>query len=838
MRVLAAGLIVIATALVLPAVAADVTVHPRLGAPRGVVGQPATLDVEIQGTQSAETPTFEVPDGVRVEYRGQSTQVSVVNGAMSASLTHSFLLVADRPGSFVLGPITVRADGRTVDGGRVRWQVAAAAAPRAPAAAGGTSEQPVRLVAQVDKMRLYLHERVPVRFRLEIADIQVTDVRYPTVVADGFAIDKLSEPTQVQESGATGTIHVVSFATDVVPLRAGELTIGASQQLSVVTRRGNPLFDHFFGMDPAFGGRKNITLEAEPVRITVLPLPDEGRPQSFGGAVGSFTLDVTAQPREVRAGDPVTLSITLHGTGNVAHAEPPAVPGSDVLKAYPPTTIAEKEEGVTVEKRLEQAVIPQAAGDVLLPGLSFSFFDPVAGRYQTAATQPIPIRVLPAPASPAPVLAPTPAAPATAASEALGRDLVSIKDDPGRLAVRDARRYRRAGFWLLQLVPLGAWLLVVAWDRRRRRLSGDERYARFTRAGAAARLRLREARAALGSGSASFYDALARGLHEYLAAKLDLPPGAVSAAGVTERLRALGAPDASVEEAGALLALCERARFAPAGAEDMAQALTRAEALVQALERQRKLGRAVAAAALAAVALVSVARADAESPKTLFFRGNALYGDGEFAEAARAYEAVRAAGVESAPVYYNLATAYARAGDEGRALLNYERTRRLAPGDPDLRANMSFVRGERPDDGEPSLWTRLVLPLADRLGSDDLLLAAAVAWWLLLAAMVVGRLRETTRRVARWCMAGAALILVLTLPAAAYRIVRVDRPAFAGVLAPAPVRFEPSESGTEHFEAPGGSIVEVLAERGGWAQVARRGDGLRGWLPLTAIERL
>jgi tetratricopeptide (TPR) repeat protein len=834
MRVLVAALVGMAMATGMPAAAAEVTVRPRLGTPNGVVGEPATLDVEIQGTQSAETPNVEVPEGVRIEYRGQSTQMSVVNGAMSASLTHSFLLVADRPGSFVLGPITVRADGRTVDGGRVRWQVAAAGAR---AATGAAPEQPVRLVVQADKTRAYLHERIAVRFRLEIGNLQVTDVRYPTVVADGFAIDKLAEPTQVQEPRADGMVHVVSFASHVVPLRAGDLTIGASQQLSVVTRRGNPLFDHFFGMDPTFGGRKNVTLEAEPVQVTVLPLPEAGRPPSFGGAVGTFTLEVTAQPREVRAGDPVTLSVALRGTGNLAHAEPPAVAGSDTLKAYPPTTIAEKEAGLEVEKRLEQVVIPQAAGDVVLPALGFSFFDPASGRYRTAATQPIPVRVLPAPASPAPLPAPAAPAPAAAPSETIGRDLVSIKDDPGRLVARDARRYRSVGFWLLQLVPLAAWLGGVAWDRRRRRLSGDERYARFTRAGAAARVRLREARAALGAGGAPFYDALARVLHEYLAAKLDLPPGAVSAAGVQQRLRALGASDATVEEAGALLGLCERARFAPAGAEDMSQALGRAEALVQALERQKKLGRAVAAAALAALALVSVARADGDSPKTIFFRGNALYGDGKFAEAAQAYEAVRAAGVESAPLYYNLGTAYARAGDEGRALLNYERARRLAPGDPDLRANMTFVRGDRADDGAAPLWVRLLLPLADRVGSDALLLAAAVAWWLLLAALLVGRLAEPLRRVARWGIVAATLTLLLTLPAAAYRAARVDRPQWAAVLADAAVRFEPSESGTEHFEAPAGSVVDVLAERAGWAQVARRGDGLRGWLPLAAIER-
>jgi hypothetical protein len=84
----------------------------------------------------------------------------------------------------------------------------------------------------------------------------------------------------------------------------------------------------------------------------------------------------------------------------------------------------------------------------------------------------------------------------------------------------------------------------------------------------------------------------------------------------------------------------------------------------------------------------------------------------------------------------------------------------------------------------------------------------------------------------------AAVVLVLASSAAVYRLVRIEWPAWAGVVREAAVRFEPSDTGTTHYTAPPGTVVEVLAERNGWAQVARRGDKLRGWVPLDAIERL
>jgi tetratricopeptide (TPR) repeat protein len=837
MRSLAALFVMVAVANA----SAEVTVQPRLDPAQVIVGQPAALEVEIQGTQNAAVPAIPVPDGLRLEYRGQSTQVSIVNGAMTASLTHSFLLVPDRAGAFDVGPIRVQADGKEIDAGTVRLVVAAATAPRAASGdSADLGENGLRLSIGVDKPRVYLHERVPLRVRLEVGNVQVTDVRYPGVSAEGFSVGKFTEPQQHQERRGGRIVQVVDFTTDLVPLRTGETALSATMALAVVVRRGNPLFDQFFGLDAAFGGRKNVTLEADPVTMSVLPLPEAGRPPSFGGAVGSFSLTATAKPLEVRAGDPVTLSLTLSGSGNLEHAQAPAFAGSDALKVYPSSAVAESEHWATIEKRFEQVVIPQAPGAVTLPPLEFSFFDPDDGAYHTASTRPIALHVLPAPAGQTATVVSSPAPASVPRSETLGRDLVSIKDDPGRLAPLGSRRWRMPAFWLVQLLPPLAWLAVLTWDRRRQRLSGDERYARFTRAGALARRHLVEAKAALHAGEPPhFYDALARGVHEYLAAKLDLPPGAVSREAVAERLRAVGVAPTLIEDAGALLALCEQVRFAPAASGDMAGALHRAEALVRGLERRRRMGRAMAAAGAALVlAFAAAALAVGENAKTLFFRGNALYGEERFADAAAAYETVRAAGVESAPLYFNLGNAYARSGERGRALLNYERARRLAPADPDVAANMAYGRGDGPDDGALPLWALLTVPLAARFGTNALLVLAAVAWWALFTALVLRRLVPAFGRAMRWTVAAAVVTLVLAGSAAAYRLLRVEWPAWAAVERDVAVRFEPSETGTTHFDAPPGTVLEVLAERNGWAQVARRGDRLRGWVPLDAIERL
>jgi hypothetical protein len=83
----------------------------------------------------------------------------------------------------------------------------------------------------------------------------------------------------------------------------------------------------------------------------------------------------------------------------------------------------------------------------------------------------------------------------------------------------------------------------------------------------------------------------------------------------------------------------------------------------------------------------------------------------------------------------------------------------------------------------------------------------------------------------------AAVALVLVTASATYRLATVERRAHAVVIDGdgATVRFEPAASGTARFEARPGTVLRVLVEHQGWAQVAR-GDGERGWVERDALD--
>src|SRR5438034_268991 len=138
----------------------------------------------------------------------------------------------------------------------------------------------------------------------------------------------------------------------------------------------------------------------------------------------------------------------------------------------------------------------------------------------------------------------------------------------------------------------------------------------------------------------------------------------------------------------------------------------------------------------------NVARADDVS--TAFDQANQLYEEGKFAEAATAYAKMLRPGQASPALYFNLGNALFKAGQVGRAVLNYRLAERLAPRDPDIRANLKFARssvatGATPT---PSWWQRCT----SRLALDERTRLTSGALWLWLGLLTLGQWRPALRK--------------------------------------------------------------------------------------------
>jgi tetratricopeptide (TPR) repeat protein len=828
------------------------TVRATLDRERVHVGEQIVLGIEVSGVRSVEAPRLDSVPGFTAQYLGPSTQVSIAGGQVLQSVTHRYALVAMQPGTRTLGPFSVPIEGTTYQTEPVQVEVLAqrGAAQGAPAQVPDGPDLELRL--DVPSTDVYLHQRVPISLTLYIGSTRVDDVRYPQLPGDAFAIELFGEASQRRVRRGGRISRAVTFDTSIIPLRSGELTLGpAVQSMAVLANTRDPVFGRFFGSD-LFAERRPHEVRSNVVSLNVRPLPQDGRPADFSGAVGRFDFDVSAQPTQLEIGDPITLTMRISGKGNLTALTAPSVdaPG---FKSYPAHNL-KAEEG-TATRVIEQVIIPTQDDVTEVPEIRFSYFDPEAGAYRVVSRGPLPLvlRSRQRAAEPPMATAPAAAPGAHARAEELGRDIVYVKDTPGRLR-RAEPPYLRPWFLIAQVFPLGVYLIALSVARRHERLRGDPGYARFTRAARTARKAIAAVRRGASHGPAqAVYDGLAAAIREYLSAKLDLPVGAVDAERVAARLGATDLP--VVGQVAEFLSLVERMRYAPGadGTQDR-RAIALAEQIVRALERQGGLAERFdarrQAAGLALLLVVGVAArgiADPEvgrDPMTTFFESNAAYKAGDYATAAAGYQALVTAGFRSGPLHYNLGNALFKQGAIGRAILNYERARRVSPRDPDVTANLQLARERLGADAataplDEPWWVRLLVPLAPRANATELVVAASVAYTVTMLLLAARLFLPGARKLCGRAAMITSVLLIVAASAAGVRLVNEHARAAAVVVRPGdvPVRFEPSETGTVHFTLSEGAVVRELARRDGWCQVAR-GDGRRGWIEAGAVETL
>ncbi len=273
------------------------------------------------------------------------------------------------------------------------------------------------------------------------------------------------------------------FEGNCEPLRAGDLQLGPAtypMQLAVRNRSNGR------------ATRKQYKLTAEPITVKVKPLPAAGKPESFTGSVGRFSMDINAAPLKLKQGEPISVNLTIAGEGNLPSIDAPILTGNvDAWKQYDPSRSDSREEnrnrrnpmapkGNVGRVTFTHMIVPLETEGVI-PPYEFSFFDPETGSYRTLRTEPIPIEVKAdsnavatrpstsgGPAS-AEAQADRPPPPTTPPPLEDMTDILSISELDGQ-AWTDARKplTQSKWFWVLQAPPAAALLALafIAVSRR------------------------------------------------------------------------------------------------------------------------------------------------------------------------------------------------------------------------------------------------------------------------------------------------------------------------------------------------------------------------------------
>jgi hypothetical protein len=303
------------------------------------------------------------------------------------------------------------------------------------------------------------------------------------------------------------------------------------------------------------------------------------------------------------------VTVKIEGHGNLAAVTEPKAKWPENVELYDTKGRAKTGKGGVGEKVFEYLLIPRVPGKLDLPGLEFSFFDPVKKTYVTKTTEPISLNVHePAAGSPAfvPTSKPHNAQVGTGQSHSNGaqgakEELMGLKP-PGHPSggfMLIGQQGWHILYWCFGVL-LGIFLLLVGYDILRR-MHANSRTAAETRSRAYAksweRLRLAAKEASNGAAWAEVsrdYERLTGLIFDAIDQKFKVGARSLPRAELRERLVVeRGMPEDIWKSAAQLFEFAELVRFASsAGAiseeaarSDLSRWVKSGEELVRAIER-------------------------------------------------------------------------------------------------------------------------------------------------------------------------------------------------------------------------------------------------------------
>ena len=395
--------------------AEDNLVSARLTPHNFSTQQPARLAITIEGKQDAQITMPEV-EGLIFHQRGQSSQFQMVNGTSSYSVTYTYLVQATEPGDYTIPPIaiTTRKGAQTTK--PISFTVAdtPATVPRHKQ----SQSSPVQRVTGEQNENVAFIRLIPAKEKAYVGELIPTTIKayfyrgvkfkfnaLPELSGEGFLMDALSNEPQQQEEIIDGNRYMVlTWDTVLTGIKEGKNDLSMEMDVSMLVRSpqqnrrlpgfGGRLQDDFF--DDFLGRYENqpVKVTSSAVNMDVTPLPEQGKPNQFSGAIGSFTMDMQAQPTNIAPGDPVTLTMSITGTGNFDNVSTPSLTEADGIKIYSPTSSFHKGNQQEADRKVfEQAIVITDPEVNQIPPAVFSYFDPIKEQYQTLFTDPILIHV-------------------------------------------------------------------------------------------------------------------------------------------------------------------------------------------------------------------------------------------------------------------------------------------------------------------------------------------------------------------------------------------------------------------------------------------------------------
>lgn len=834
------------------------SVQAYIQPPRARPNEVVTYVITVRDGVPNGVPALRLPPQIGQTTGSQVSQrLEIVNGRQSMNVQFSWGIAAHEPGEFVIAPQQIIVDGQPMMTNEVRFFVESGGTQNQSAANDENPMMP-RLEISLEKNEFYVGEVLPITAQLLVprgapGAVGVRRTGLIEMEKDDFAISRFPQQSEQTVVRIGNVDHVsLTYRSTISALREGDLSVGPATMDLVVDVEVADQRSPFGGAFQGFFGRstesRNLTVTSGEIPIKVLPLPSEGKPANFSGAVGDFSISASVSPDTVKVGEPITVEILVGGRGNFDALNTPALSDPEAWKSYPPRKynadgIVDQSSQPSIERRIgfSLVLVPEAVHPEL-PPFELNYFSPTKGEYVILRTAPFPLTITAAPGSPASPDSEVAIASESAVPKAIPvsmprADITDILTQvpttatwitPGRVAL-----IRQPAFWAAQAIPLSMWIGACIWAMSQRRKAELSK-------GRAGRLRaLWSDLENAGKNDAKF---LRLGSQLIFAAHRDQP---VTDPKLQEILRRYeegsfsGDPNASLS-----LTSTERSTYR--------RSLSTLLPGKKTAPTKPQITPTAAGALSAGIALcLCTATASlADTPDELFEEARTSLEAGDFLKAQYKAETLlkQEPPAISSEGFQILGHARYRQEDPGQAVLQYDRALLLDPRAPEIRQNLRHLEAQLryltfPPSSPLVGWSTLLTL------NEWTLLTAAGAWLILigltLRAILRGRSNGPSKQARLLTGISVFTGFLIIIPAATFLALRPaasERVKDIAIVTAQDNRAFSAATRTAGTvtDLPPGSQVRLLETRGAWAyvEIPDAIEPLRGWVEAISITPL
>lgn len=536
----------------------------------------------VNGFRIGNISDFDVLSGPN---QSTSMQSSTINGVRTSSKTITFtcILRPKKEGTFTIPSATITAEGKQMTSKELTIKVLPAdqqsstsqrsgsqqSRGDATSQSGRISDEDLFIVATVNKKNVYEQEAILLTYKI-YTTVNLTNVSGKMPDLKGFHTQEVEMPKgnrefELEHYNGRNYRTIVWSQYVLFPQHSGQLEIPSITFEGTVAQRVQNYdpFEAFFN-----GGSSYVNVQ-KPIHtpkltINVSPLPS-GKPDSYYGGVGTFSVSSIISATELKENEVVTLKYVISGTGNMKLIKTPEVKFPADFEVYDPKVdnkFTLKTGGLSGNKVIEYLAIPRHAGNYTIPSVEFSYFDVKSGSYKTLTTPEYTLNVAKGAGSSD---SSTPVGYVSKEElRLLGQDIRYIHLGEVRYNARGNYFYGTTTYWLWYIIPFVAFLVIIVVYRKQAIENANVAKLKNKKASKIATRRLKVAKQKMRENDKTgFYDELLKALWGYLSDKLNMPVSELSKDNISTKLAECQVSEALIKECMTLIGDCEFARYAP-----------------------------------------------------------------------------------------------------------------------------------------------------------------------------------------------------------------------------------------------------------------------------------